>query len=76
MLLPCWAIVCLSGCVTTKTVYVPVPCKTPVSLSQPSEALPLLKQLDLTLKPSSVTLSPPVPATLPDSKMPWTGPRQ
>jgi len=75
MLLCCLAMICLPGCGTTKTVYVTTPCQVPDSLSKPSEALPLLRQLDQTLTPSSGTPLQPVPATPTDSKTRLTGPQ-
>lgn len=67
MLLSCLAMLCLPGCATTKTVYVPQPCRPPDSLLQQPESTPYLKRLRQLLTPA--------PETQPDSKTPLIGPR-
>jgi len=67
LLLLSLAALCLTGCVTTKTVYVPVPCRPPASLLEQPESPQYLKQLQQLLTP--------VPGTPTDSKMRLTGPR-
>jgi len=61
------AALCLTGCVTTKTVFVPVPCRPPQSLLKQPESPKYLKQLHELLTPA--------PATQDGSKMPLIGPR-
>jgi len=67
LLLLSLAALCLTGCVTTKTVYVPVPCQPPESLLKQPESPKYLKQLHELLTPA--------PATQDGSKMPLIGPR-